>query len=49
MAELKFVVLEHSVYVTTSEKAIVLRKEEDKRAADRKELKLLPRRLAPAF
>ena len=40
MAELKFVVLEHSVYVTTPEKAAVMRKEEEKRASERKELKI---------
>jgi hypothetical protein len=49
MAELKFVVYEHSIFVTAPERAVVLRKEEVKRAADRKELKFYPPpRLVPA-
>jgi hypothetical protein len=47
MAELKFVVLENSVFVTTPDKAIILRQEEERRAEDRKELKATSR-LEPA-
>ena len=39
MAELKYVVLQRSVYVTTPEKAIILRDEEKKRAALREEFR----------
>jgi len=37
MAELKYVALERAIYVTTAEKAAIMRKEEQKRALERKD------------
>jgi hypothetical protein len=38
MADLKFVVLERSIFVTTPERAVIMRKEEKERESQRKEL-----------
>ena len=48
MAELKFVIFERSVYVTTAERAVILRKEEAERALQRKVVKPMPKRLEAA-
>ncbi len=45
MAELKFVVMERSVFVTTPAKAVILRKEEAQRARERKQLKPMAKKL----
>ncbi len=48
MAELKYVILERSIYVTTAEKAVIMREEEKKRALERKDAIQKAKRLEKA-
>jgi hypothetical protein len=48
MAELKFVVLDRSVYVTTPEKAEILRREQKKRDQKREKIRATPKQSEPA-
>jgi hypothetical protein len=49
MAELKYVILERSIYITTAEKAAIMRKEEKQRALERKDIRPKAKRLEAAL